>query len=99
MTLRYPDSAAGDLAAHPVVRVKCTCCGALFDGFAPGQAEGCAAEVCGHLVSGAPGSHHLPAGRAWFFPEAQHGFEDGPLCDACLDSFRQAGALRFRSFS
>lgn len=78
------------------IEVVCTCCGTLFRGFAPGQAEGCAAELRGHIVVGAPGSRNLPKSWARFNPEAQHGFEDGPICDSCIAAFYRDGFFRSR---
>lgn len=73
-------------APHQPPMITCTCCAKSFEGFAPDQAEDCAATILADGVIGHYGSSVADMTRlAWVageMPAELHA--GGTICDACI---------------
>ena len=79
--------------SNPIV--TCTCCKTRFEGFAPTQANGCAADIDGDVVVGFYGSAVADMVRLRFVPGRQpEGLASGQICDACISRLKEDDALR-----
>lgn len=72
--------------------VTCQCCKTDFEGFADGQANGCASDISGNTVRGRYGSFLLDTETAHFLRRPVD-LEDGHICDDCIQSLFDNGSL------
>jgi len=74
--------------------VECTSCKKTFDGFAPEQANGCAADVRDTMIVGYYGSAVADMTQFDFVPGKRPAdLGNGQICDPCITTLRESGAL------
>lgn len=80
-------------ADDDTVEVICTCCKRSFPGFAPSQANDCAADLVGDTITGHYGSSIADLTHFRFLNGRPAGLTDGVICDSCILAFLEAKTL------